>query len=81
MALCMEAPLFAFGITHVLTAFYSPPDFQIKKEIERVALIFVGLAILTIPIYLLQHYFYTLKGEHLTARVRLSMFSGSFLES
>ncbi|XP_021283667.1 ABC transporter B family member 13-like [Herrania umbratica] len=71
----MEAPLFAFGITHVLTAFYSPHDIQIKKDVERVALIFVGLAILTIPIYLLQHYFYTLMGEHLTARVRLSMFS------
>ncbi|XVF63662.1 hypothetical protein PTKIN_Ptkin09bG0104600 [Pterospermum kingtungense] len=71
----MEAPLFAFGITHVLTVFYSPPGSQMKEEIERVALIFVGLAILTIPIYLLQHYFYTLMGEHLTARVRLSMFS------
>ncbi|OMO75429.1 hypothetical protein COLO4_26122 [Corchorus olitorius] len=71
----MEAPLFAFGITHVLTAFYSPHDSQIKEEVERVALIFVGLAILTIPIYLLQHFFYTLMGEHLTARVRLSMFS------
>ncbi|OMO87375.1 hypothetical protein CCACVL1_09084 [Corchorus capsularis] len=71
----MEAPLFAFGITHVLTAFYSPHDSQIKEEVERVSLIFVGLAILTIPIYLLQHFFYTLMGEHLTARVRLSMFS------
>lgn len=70
----MEAPLFAFGITHVLTAFYSPGS-EMKAEVERVALIFVGLAILTIPIYLLQHYFYTLMGEHLTARVRLSMFS------
>ncbi|XP_040970649.1 ABC transporter B family member 13 isoform X1 [Gossypium hirsutum] len=71
----MEAPLFAFGITHVLTAFYSPDNIQIKEEVERVALIFVGLAILTIPIYMLQHYFYTLMGENLTARVRLSMFS------
>ncbi|KAE8712582.1 rac-like GTP-binding protein 5-like [Hibiscus syriacus] len=34
----MEAPLFSFGITHVLTAFYSPDDVQIKREIERVAL-------------------------------------------
>ncbi|XP_040951407.1 ABC transporter B family member 13 isoform X1 [Gossypium hirsutum] len=71
----MEAPLFAFGITHVLTAFYSPDDIHIKEEVKRVALIFVGLAILTIPIYMLQHYFYTLMGENLTARVRLSMFS------
>lgn len=71
----MEAPLFALGITHILTAFYSPHDSQIKRVVDQVALIFVGLAVVTIPVYLLQHYFYTLMGEHLTARVRLSMFS------
>ncbi|KAI9200780.1 hypothetical protein LWI28_013145 [Acer negundo] len=71
----MEAPLFALGITHILTAFYSPDVSQMKQEVTRVAIIFVGVAILTIPIYLLQHYFYTLMGEHLTTRVRLSMFS------
>ncbi|GKU90128.1 hypothetical protein SLEP1_g4168 [Rubroshorea leprosula] len=71
----MEAPLFALGITHVLTAFYSPHESQIKQEVDRVALIFVGVAVLTILIYLLQHYFYTLMGESLTTRVRLSMFS------
>ncbi|KAL5780726.1 hypothetical protein ACOSQ2_011463 [Xanthoceras sorbifolium] len=71
----MEAPLFALGITHILTAFYSPDHSQMKQEVQHVALIFVGVAIITIPIYLLQHYFYTLMGEHLTTRVRLSMFS------
>lgn len=77
----MEAPLFAFGITHVLTAFYSPHESQIKQEVDRVALIFVGVAVLTILIYLLQHYFYTLMGESLTTRIRLSMFSGCFSAS
>ncbi|KAG7971639.1 hypothetical protein I3843_07G145400 [Carya illinoinensis] len=71
----MEAPLFAFGITHILTTFYSPDVSQMKHEVERMALIFVGVAVVTIPIYLLQHYFYTLMGERLTTRVRLSMFS------
>lgn len=75
----MEAPLFALGITHILTTFYSPDVSQMKQEVTRMAIIFVGVAIVTIPIYLLQHYFYTLMGEHLTTRVRLSMFSGSFL--
>lgn len=73
----IEAPLFALGITHILTAFYSNNDYQIRDEIRKVSLIFVGLAVLTIPIYILQHYFYTLMGERLTARVRLSMFTGS----
>ena len=74
----MEAPLFALGITHVLTAFYSLDDSRIKQEIQRVALIFVGLAVVTIPVYLFQHYFYTLMGERLTSRVRSLMFSGLF---
>ncbi|XP_048332309.2 ABC transporter B family member 13 isoform X2 [Ziziphus jujuba] len=71
----MEAPLFALGITHILTAFYSPHASQVKHEVERVSIIFVGAAVATIPIYLLQHYFYTLMGERLTSRVRLFMFS------
>lgn len=71
----MEAPLFALGITHILTAFYSPQGSKIKQEVDRVALIFLGVAVVTIPIYLLLHYFYTLMGERLTARVRLLMFS------
>lgn len=75
----MEAPLFAFGITHILTAFYSPDASQMKHEVQRMALVFVGAAVVTIPIYLLQHYFYTLMGERLTTRVRLLMFSGSRL--
>lgn len=73
----IQAPLFALGITHVLSAFYSHHS-QIKEEVHHVAFMFVGVAILTIPIYLLQHYFYTLMGERLTARVRLLLFSGSF---
>jgi ATP-binding cassette subfamily B (MDR/TAP) protein 1 len=72
----MEAPLFAFGITHILTAFYSPDASQMEHEVQRVALFFVGAGVVTIPIYLLQHYFYTLMGERLTTRVRLLMFSG-----
>ncbi|XP_058218120.1 ABC transporter B family member 13-like isoform X2 [Rhododendron vialii] len=71
----MEAPLFALGITYILTAFYSPDSAQIKQEVQHVSLIFLGGALITVPIYLLQHYYFTLMGERLTTRVRLSMFS------
>lgn len=74
----MEAPLFALGITYILTAFYSPDSAQMKQEVQHVSLIFLGVAFITVPIYLLQHYYFTLMGERLTARVRLLMFSGSF---
>lgn len=72
----IEAPLFALGMSHVLTAFYSQDNFRMKQEVRKVSLIFIGIAILNIPIYLLQHYFCTVMGERLTARVRLHMFSG-----
>ncbi|KAF9623403.1 hypothetical protein IFM89_001949 [Coptis chinensis] len=41
-----------------------------------VSLVFIGVAVASVPIYMLHHYFYTLTGEQLTTRVRLSMFSG-----
>ncbi|GER57006.1 multidrug resistance P-glycoprotein, partial [Striga asiatica] len=71
----MEAPLFALAITHVLTVFYSHDDSEIKREVRDISVIFIGAALVTIFIYLLQHYNYTLMGERLIARVRLKMFS------
>lgn len=73
----MEAPLFAVGITHILSVFYSLDDHKIRHEVNRIAFIFVGAAAITIPIYILQHYFYTWMGERITARVRHLMFSGT----
>ncbi|KAG5385331.1 hypothetical protein IGI04_036801 [Brassica rapa subsp. trilocularis] len=70
-----QTPLFSMGIAYVLTAFYSPSPSVIKRDVEKVAIVFVGIAVVTAPIYLLQHYFYTLMGERLTSRVRLSLFS------
>lgn len=75
----MQAPLFALTITYILTSFYSRDNSKIKEDVQRASFIFVAAGIVTIPIYVLQHYFYTLMGERLTTRVRLSMFSGSFL--
>ncbi|KAK4490259.1 hypothetical protein RD792_000921 [Penstemon davidsonii] len=71
----MQAPLFALAITHILTVFYSRDDSRIKQEVRQVSFIFIGLALVTILVYLLLHYFYTLMGERLIARVRLLMFS------
>ncbi|KAI7744062.1 hypothetical protein M8C21_006687 [Ambrosia artemisiifolia] len=71
----MQAPLFALGITYILTSFYSGHNSKIKEDVERASFIFVAAGVVTVPIYMLQHYFYTLMGERLTTRVRLSMFS------
>ncbi|XP_010266821.1 PREDICTED: ABC transporter B family member 13-like [Nelumbo nucifera] len=71
----MEAPLFAFGITHMLAVYTSDDDLHIKHEVRRVCLIMIGVGAITVPIYLLQHYFYTLMGEQITSRIRFLMFS------
>ncbi|KAH7653095.1 Xenobiotic-transporting ATPase protein [Dioscorea alata] len=71
----IEGPLFALGITHILDILYTYDNVKIRHEIKVVSLIFIAAAIGTVPIYLLQHYFYTLMGEKLTSRVRLLMFS------
>ncbi|CAH2034109.1 unnamed protein product [Thlaspi arvense] len=70
-----ESPLFSMGIAYVLNAFYSPFPNVMKHEVEKVAIIFAVAGLATAPIYLLQHYFYTVMGERLTSRVRLSLFS------
>ncbi|XP_009113714.1 ABC transporter B family member 14 [Brassica rapa] len=70
-----QPALFSTGIAYVLNLFYSPFPSVIKRDVEKVAIVFVGVGVVTPLIYLLQHYFYTLMGERLTSRVRLSLFS------
>ncbi|CAH8301085.1 unnamed protein product [Eruca vesicaria subsp. sativa] len=70
-----QPAFFSMGIAYVLNAFYSPFPSVIKRDVDKVAIVFVGVGVVTPLIYLLQHYFYTLMGERLTSRVRLSLFS------
>ncbi|KAG2269720.1 hypothetical protein Bca52824_064275 [Brassica carinata] len=72
-----QPALFSMGIAYVLNAFYSPFPRVIKREVEKVSIVFVGVGVVTPLIYLLQHFFYTLMGERLTSRVRLSLFSAA----
>ncbi|XP_057516104.1 ABC transporter B family member 13-like [Amaranthus tricolor] len=71
----IQPPLFSFGISYMLTAFYSNDVPRIKHEVRLAAFVFLGIALITIPIYLLQHFFYSLMGERVTTRIRLMMFS------
>ena len=75
----VETPLFALAISQVLITFYSPDVSHMKYEVRKVALIFAGASVATVFIYVMQHYFFTLTGEYLTARVRKMMFSSRFL--
>ena len=72
----VETPLFALAISQVLVSFYSPDIAYLKHEVRKVAFIFSAATVVTVFIYVLQHYFFTLTGERLTVRVRAKMFSG-----
>lgn len=74
----IQVPLFALGITNMLTAFYSNNDATSKQDVQVTAFAFLLVAAITVPIYLLQQYFYTVMGERITARMRLAMFSGLY---
>ncbi|KAK9164532.1 hypothetical protein Syun_005434 [Stephania yunnanensis] len=71
----IEGPVFALGVAHTVMLFYSHDNEKIKHEILVIILILVAMAVVTVPIYLLQHYFCTAMGERLVSRIRLYMFS------
>ncbi|KAG9442706.1 hypothetical protein H6P81_018560 [Aristolochia fimbriata] len=48
-----QHPLFAFGMAEVLNIFYSPDKLYLKHQLNKVSLIFVGVAIAIVPIYLI----------------------------
>ncbi|KAG0626974.1 hypothetical protein M758_2G165000 [Ceratodon purpureus] len=70
-----ETPLFALAISQMLVTFYNPDHDYVRHEVRKICLIFAAATIVTVLIYLLQHYFYGLMGEVLTMRVRKKLFS------
>ncbi|CAI0559838.1 unnamed protein product [Linum tenue] len=71
----VQVPLFVLGLSHIFNAYYLPDLSEMREVVNTVAIIFAVGGVITVPIYLLQHYFYTVMGENITSRVRLSMFS------
>ncbi|XP_024534012.1 ABC transporter B family member 10 isoform X3 [Selaginella moellendorffii] len=70
-----ETPFFAYGITQALVTFYSPDQSHQKREVEKISTIFAIATVVTVGIYVLEHYFFGVMGERLTMRVRKMMFS------
>lgn len=71
-----ETPLFALAISQMLVTFYNPDHDYVRHEVRKICLIFAAATIVTVLIYVLQHYFFGLMGEVLTMRVRKKLFSG-----
>jgi len=73
MAGC-ETPLFALAISHMLVTFYNPNASFVHHEVARICFIFAAATVVTVGIYVLQHFFFGLTGECLTMRIRELMF-------
>jgi ATP-binding cassette subfamily B (MDR/TAP) protein 1 len=73
MAGC-QTPLFALAISQMLVTFYNPVAAYVRHEVAKICFIFAAATVVTVGIYVLQHYFFGLTGEHLTMRIRELMF-------
>ncbi|KAK9129439.1 hypothetical protein Sjap_009926 [Stephania japonica] len=71
----IQASIFALGVARILELFYLYDDSKTKHETLRIILSFIIMAVFTVPLYLMQHFFCTTMGERLVSRVRLYMFS------
>lgn len=69
-------PAYALIIAEILSAYYNTNYSQQKKDVSTYALIYVGLAVASPFIYILQHYSLGILGERLVKRVRERMFGG-----
>ncbi|KAK1410145.1 hypothetical protein QVD17_36679 [Tagetes erecta] len=68
-------PLYAFALGSMISVYFLPDHDEIKRRTMIYALCFVGLAIFSIVINIIQHYNFAAMGEQLTKRVRERMLS------
>ncbi|XP_058227639.1 ABC transporter B family member 15-like [Rhododendron vialii] len=68
-------PLYAFAMGSVISVYFLPDHNEIKYKIRIYSLWFVGLAISSLLINVIQHYNFAYMGEHLTKRIRERMLS------
>ncbi|XP_051132201.1 putative ABC transporter B family member 8 [Andrographis paniculata] len=66
-------PIYALTIGGMISAFFAPSHTEMQVRIERYALIFTSLCVVSILLNLCQHYNFAYMGECLTRRIRLKM--------
>ncbi|KAL9154242.1 hypothetical protein ABFS82_10G102500 [Erythranthe guttata] len=66
-------PLYALTIGGMISAFFSQSHAEMQARIERYALVFSSLCLVSITLNLCQHYNFAYMGECLTRRIRLRM--------
>lgn len=66
-------PLYAFALGSMISVYFLEDHDEIKRRTMIYALCFVGLAVFTMIINIIQHYNFAAMGEHLTKRIRERM--------
>ena len=72
-------PFFALILSNVLTAYYNSNFSQMRHDIFTWAMVFIGLAGVSIIGYFTQHFFFGLMSENLIKRVREIMFARKYI--
>ncbi|VFQ84784.1 unnamed protein product [Cuscuta campestris] len=68
-------PMFALALGSMVSAYFLHNHGEIKEKIRMYALCFLGLAIFSLLVNILQHYNFASMGEYLTKRIRKRMLS------
>ncbi|XP_071707028.1 ABC transporter B family member 15-like [Rutidosis leptorrhynchoides] len=68
-------PLYAYALGSVISVYFLTDHDEIKRKTRIYSLIFVGLAVFSMVINVIQHYNFGAMGEQLTKRVRERMLS------
>ncbi|KAE9612767.1 hypothetical protein Lal_00005852 [Lupinus albus] len=68
-------PSYAFALGSMISVYFLTDHDEIKKKTMIYSLCFLGLALFSLVINILQHYSFAYMGEYLTKRVRERMFS------
>ncbi|TKY50321.1 ABC transporter B family member 15 [Spatholobus suberectus] len=68
-------PVYAFAMGSVISVYFLPDHDEIKKKTMIYSLSFLGMAVFSLVVNILQHYNFAYMGEYLTKRVRERMLS------
>ncbi|KAB1211634.1 ABC transporter B family member 15 [Morella rubra] len=68
-------PIYAFSMGSTISVFFLKNHDEMKDKIRIYSLCFLGLAVFSLLINIIQHYNFAYMGEYLTKRIREKMFS------
>ncbi|XP_039158012.1 ABC transporter B family member 15 [Eucalyptus grandis] len=68
-------PVYSFAMGSMVSLYFSEDHEEIKAKIRIYAFWFLGLAVFTLAVNVIQHYYFAFMGECLTKRIREKMLS------